>query len=66
MCEALGVTGSPLICLCGLLLFDNRGTEHSLANSVQRSYAMEWEARIGRPGVPAVLPEKFLLGPAPN
>ena len=29
------------------------GTEHSLANSVQRSYALEWEARIDHPCVPA-------------
>ena len=33
--------------------FTSRGTEHSLANSVQRSYALEWEARIDHPCVPA-------------
>ena len=31
----------------------SRGTEHSLANSVQRSYALEGEARIDHPCVPA-------------
>ena len=31
------------------LLHSSRGTEHSLANSVQRSYALEWEARIDHP-----------------
>ena len=43
-----------------------RGTEHSLANSVQQSYALEWEARIDHPCVPAVLQEKFVLGPVLN
>ena len=33
----------------------SRGTEHSLANSVQRSYALEWEARIDHPCVPATI-----------
>ena len=41
VCETLGVAGNPLICLCGLILCDSRSTEHSLADSVQRSYALE-------------------------
>ena len=33
--------------------FECRGSEHSLANSVQRSYALEWEAWTDHPCVPA-------------
>ena len=37
------------------IMVPSRGTEHSLANSVQRSYALEWEARIDHPCVPATI-----------
>ena len=49
---------SVCVCVCpplekGFSTNFGRSTEHSLANSVQRSYALEWEARIDHPCVPA-------------
>ena len=49
------------VCVCDtlnfffllLLLSSCRGTEHSSAYSVQRSCALEWEARSDQPRVPA-------------
>ena len=53
VCETLEVTGVLLNWFLVSWLYRSRGTEHSLANSVQRSYALEWEARIDHPCVPA-------------
>ena len=58
----LVVTGSSWTVSDGLF-FKSRGTEHSLANSVQRSYALEWDARTDHPCVPAVVLETLHHGP---
>ena len=55
VCVTLGIIGN--------LKVWNRGTEHSLANSVQRSYALEWDARTDHPCVPAVVLETLHHGP---
>ena len=55
VCVTLGIIGNVKVW--------NRGTEHSLANSVQRSYALEWDARTDHPCVPAVVLETLHHGP---